>query len=74
MFKEAEKSIKDPVNGEKEVNNERTKEALSLQPDVIALGCPFCNTMITDGVKHFNKESQTKVLDVAELVANANDL
>lgn len=67
MFKEAEP-------GNKEVNVERAEEALQLNPDVIALGCPFCNTMITDGVKHFNKEDKTKVLDVAELIATANDL
>ena len=67
MFKEAEK-------GTKEVNVERTEEALALNPDVIAVGCPFCNTMMTDGVKHFNKEGKTKVLDVAELIAQANDL
>ncbi len=67
MFKEAEK-------GNKEVNVERAEEALALQPDVIAVGCPFCNTMMTDGVKHFNKEQDVKVLDVAELIAQANDL
>lgn len=67
MFKEAEK-------GDKEVNVERTEEALELNPDVIATGCPFCMTMMTDGVKHFNKEDKTKVLDVAELIAQANDL
>ncbi len=67
MFKEAEK-------GDKEVNIERTDEALALNPDVIATGCPFCMTMMTDGVKHFNKEDKTKVLDVAELIANANEL
>ncbi len=67
MFKEAEK-------GTKEVNTERAEEALALQPDVIAVGCPFCNTMMTDGVKHFNKEQQTKVLDVAEMIATANEL
>ena len=67
MFKEAEK-------GAKEVNVERAEEALSHNPDVIAVGCPFCNTMMTDGVKHFNKEEKTKVLDVAELIASANDL
>jgi len=67
MFKEAEK-------GNKEVNIERSDEALALKPDVIATGCPFCMTMMTDGVKHFNKEQQTRVLDVAELIANANDL
>ncbi len=62
MFKDAEK-------GNKEVNIERTEEALALEPAVIATGCPFCMTMMTDGVKHFNKEQQTKVLDVAELAA-----
>ena len=67
MFKEAEK-------GNKEINIERTEEALELKPDFIATGCPFCNTMMTDGVKHFEKESETKVLDVAELIANAADL
>ncbi|HET6993180.1 MAG TPA: (Fe-S)-binding protein, partial [Bacteroidia bacterium] len=67
MFKEAEK-------GDKEINVERTGEALELNPDVIATGCPFCMTMMTDGVKHFNKEEKTKVLDVAELIAQANDL
>jgi Fe-S oxidoreductase len=67
MFKEAEK-------GNKEVNVERTEEALALSPDVIAVGCPFCMTMMTDGVKHFNKETTTKVLDVAELIVSANDL
>lgn len=61
MFKEAEK-------GNKEVNIERSEEALALKPDVIAVGCPFCMTMMTDGVKHFNKESETKVMDVSELM------
>lgn len=67
MFKEAEP-------GTREVNNERSEEALAEQPNVIAAGCPFCNTMLTDGVKHFNKEAEVKVLDIAELVANAADL
>lgn len=44
MFKEAEK-------GNKEVNIERTEEALEIQPNIIATGCPFCMTMMTDGVK-----------------------
>jgi heterodisulfide reductase subunit D len=67
MFKEAEK-------GNKEVNIERTEEALALNPDVIAVGCPYCMTMMTDGVKNANKENQVKVLDVAELVVAANQL
>jgi heterodisulfide reductase subunit D len=67
MFKEAEK-------GNKEINVERAEEALAENPDVIAVGCPFCNTMMTDGVKHFNKEDKVKVLDVAEMIAQAADL
>ena len=67
MFKEAEK-------GNKEVNIERTEDALQTQPEVIATGCPFCNTMMTDGVKYFEKENEIKVLDVAELIANAAEL
>ena len=67
MFKEAE-------HGDKEVNIERSEEALALQPNIIAAGCPFCNTMMTDGVKHFEKEESVKVYDVAELIAQAADL
>ncbi|PIR12619.1 MAG: CoB--CoM heterodisulfide reductase, partial [Flavobacteriales bacterium CG11_big_fil_rev_8_21_14_0_20_35_7] len=44
------------------------------QPDIVATGCPFCNTMITDGVKNKEKEGSVKVLDIAELIANASDL
>lgn len=61
MFKEAEK-------GNKEVNVERSEEALALQPEVIAVACPFCNTMMNDGVKHFEKEDSVKVLDIAEIL------
>lgn len=67
MFKEAEK-------GDKEVNIERTEEALEGSPAIIATGCPFCNTMITDGVKHFEKESTVMVKDLAELIMEAKDL
>lgn len=67
MFKEAEK-------GNKEVNIERTEDALEVKPDVIATGCPFCNTMMTDGVKNKEKEDSVEVMDVAELIATAADL
>jgi Fe-S oxidoreductase len=67
MFKEAEK-------GDKEINVERTEEALESSPNIIATGCPFCNTMMTDGVKNFNKEDSVEVLDIAELIATAADL
>jgi Fe-S oxidoreductase len=67
MFKEAEA-------GNKEVNTERSEEALDLKPDFIAVGCPFCNTMMTDGVKHAEKEDFVTVLDIAEMIAQAADL
>jgi heterodisulfide reductase subunit D len=66
--------FKEPEKGSKDVNIERTEEALALQPDVIAVGCPFCMTMMTDGVKNFNKEQQVMVMDIAELIASASDL
>jgi heterodisulfide reductase subunit D len=66
--------FKEPEHGNKDVNIERTEEALSSSPKIIATGCPFCMTMMTDGVKHFNKEEEVKVLDVAELIAMAKDL
>jgi heterodisulfide reductase subunit D len=62
MFKEDEP-------GNKRINIERTDEALELSPNVIAAACPFCNTMLTDGVKNREKENEVKVLDVAELIA-----
>jgi len=67
MFKESEA-------GNKEVNTERSEEALELKPDFIAVGCPFCNTMMTDGVKHAEQEDSVKVLDIAEMIAQAADL
>ena len=67
MFKEAEP-------GNKEVNIERTEDALETQATIIAAGCPFCNTMMTDGVKHFEQENNIIVKDVAELIAEAADL
>ncbi|MBK8846808.1 MAG: (Fe-S)-binding protein [Bacteroidetes bacterium] len=66
--------FKEPEPGEKDVNIERTEEALALNPNVIAVGCPFCMTMMSDGVKLKEKEEQVAVLDIAELIANAGEL
>ena len=62
MWKEEEK-------GDTRINLERTKEALATGASVIAAACPFCNTMMTDGVKSNEKEADVQVLDIAELVA-----
>lgn len=61
MFKESEKGTRD-------INIERTEEAISKNPNIIATGCPFCNTMMTDGIKHFNKNTEIEVKDIAELL------
>ncbi|MCX6248295.1 MAG: (Fe-S)-binding protein [Bacteroidetes bacterium] len=67
MFKEAEK-------GSKEVYMERTEEALGTGADVIATACPFCMTMLTDGIKYKNKTENVKNLDIAEMVAESLNL
>ena len=66
--------FKEPEPGNKDVNIERTEQALEVEPEIIAAGCPFCNTMMTDGVKNKEKEDSVEVMDVAELIANAEDL
>jgi len=67
MFKEAE-------NGDKEVFIERTEEALASGANVIATSCPFCMTMMTDGLKYKNKEEEVFNYDIAELIVMAMDI
>jgi heterodisulfide reductase subunit D len=67
MFKDAEK-------GKKEINIERAEEALATGAKTIAVACPFCMTMMTDGVKNKEKEAEVKVKDLAELIAEAKGL
>lgn len=62
MFKEEEKGVK-------RINQERSDEAIETGSNLIAAACPFCNTMLTDGVKSREKEDSVKVMDVAELIA-----
>lgn len=62
MFKEEEK-------GTTRINFERGREAVDTGASVIAANCPFCMTMLTDGVKETGKEDEVKVLDIAELIA-----
>jgi heterodisulfide reductase subunit D len=67
MFKEDEP-------GDMRINQMRTKQALEVTPDVIAVACPFCNTMMTDGVKGEDKQDDIKVMDLAELIADSKGL
>ena len=62
--------FKEPEKGSQDININRTEEALNLNPDVIATGCPFCNTMMTDGVKALD-EGAAEVKDIAELIAES---
>ena len=66
--------FKEPEPGDKDVNVFRTEQAMETKPDMIAAGCPFCNTMMTDGVKSKNKEGEIEVMDVAEMIAQADEL
>ena len=64
MFKEEEK-------GDIRISTERTKEAIETGASIIASNCPFCMTMLSDGVKSNEKEDQVKVLDIAEMIASS---
>ncbi len=64
MFKEEE-------SGNTRVNLARTDEAIATGAGIVAAACPFCNTMLTDGIKLKERESETEVLDIAELVARS---
>ncbi|WP_159950490.1 (Fe-S)-binding protein [Polaribacter septentrionalilitoris] len=67
MFKDAEA-------GDKEVNILRTEDALETKPQIIATGCPYCKTMMTDGITFKEKSAEVEVKDIAELIAEANNL
>jgi len=67
MFKEAEK-------GDKEINIKRTEQALEANTEIIAAACPFCNTMLSDGIKNKEMENKVALMDIAELIANAKEL
>jgi len=64
MFKEEEK-------GAKRINQERIGDAIETGASIIAAACPFCNTMLTDGVKEKEKEAEISIMDIAELIAQS---
>ncbi|MFN8416715.1 MAG: (Fe-S)-binding protein [Cytophagaceae bacterium] len=66
--------FKEPEKGNKDINVERTEEALETGAEIIASACPFCMTMLSDGVKNKEKESSVKVYDLAELIARSQGL
>jgi len=64
--------FKEPEKGNKDINIERSAEALETKADIVAAACPFCNTMMNDGITQHNGSSVVK--DVAQLIAEAKDL
>ena len=62
MFKEEE-------IGKMRINQARTDEAIAVSPDIVAAACPFCNTMLSDGIKGKDLQASVKVYDIAELLA-----
>jgi len=65
--------FKEPEPGKKDINIKRTEEATEVKPDIIAAACPFCNTMMSDGVKNKEKENEISVMDITELIDNAKE-
>jgi heterodisulfide reductase subunit D len=63
--------FKEPEKGHKDINIARAEEALETKATTVAVACPFCMTMITDGVKNKEKEAEVKVKDLAELIAES---
>jgi Fe-S oxidoreductase len=53
------------------VNQERAREILATDADVVAVGCPFCLTMMEDGINARKGDREMRVKDVAELLAEA---
>ncbi len=66
--------FKEPEKGNKDINIERTEEAIQTEAKTIAVACPFCMVMMTDGVKNKDQETQVSVKDLAELIAENQGL
>ena len=66
--------FKEPEKGKKDINVERAEEALATGAQTVAVACPFCMTMMSDGIKAKNKEASVSVKDLAELLAESQGL
>lgn len=66
--------FKEEEHGSKRINIKRTEEALETKADYIATACPYCNIMMSDGVKAKDKQDDIKVIDIVELFASGHGL
>ena len=65
--------FKEPEKGNKDINIERTEQAIKTKPSIVAAACPFCNTMMNDGIKS-KEDKAIEVKDIAELIATSERL
>src|SRR5690606_16814592 len=66
--------FKEPERGNKDINVERIEDVIESKATIVAAACPFCMTMLRDGVKIKEKEPEIEVLDIAEITAKSNGL
>jgi Fe-S oxidoreductase len=66
--------FKEPEPGKKDINIERIEDAIEIKANIVATACPFCMTMLRDGVKHYEKEQEIQILDIGEITARVNKL
>lgn len=66
--------FKEPESGNLDINLERTKEIVASQASLVVSACPFCMTMLRDGIKNHDKEQDINILDIAEVTVKANKI
>ena len=64
--------FKEPEKGNEDINIKRSEEAIKTDSKIVAVSCPFCNTMMSDGM--ISKQKDIDVLDVAQMIEKAEDL
>ena len=64
--------FKEPEKGDKDINIKRSEEAIESKSEIIAVGCPFCNIMMSDGIKSMEKD--ISVLDIAQMIERSENL
>ena len=66
--------FKEPEKGNEDVKDIRIKQALETKPDIIAAACPFCNTMLSDGLKEKVSDDSTSIMDISQIIEKAKGL
>ena len=64
--------FKEPEKGNEDINIKRSEEAIKTDSKIVAVSCPFCNTMMSDGMT--SKQKDIDVVDIAQMIEKAEDL